>query len=71
MAGYAHMTETLSDAGNKDEELNNKDFRIKLEINNNLRLSNRGLMNKSGSLEGCSPCGPSFGSTHARADGFE
>ena len=51
--------------------LNNEDFGLELEINNNLRLSNRGLMNKSGSLEGCSPGGPSFGSAHACADGLE
>ena len=33
-------------------ELNNKDLGLKLEINGDLRLSNRGLMKKSGSLGG-------------------
>ena len=35
--------------GNKGR-LNNKDLGLELEINGNLRLSNRGLMKKSGSL---------------------
>ena len=40
-------------------ELNNKDLGLKLEINGDLRLSNRGLMKKSGSLGGAiAPAAP-------------
>jgi len=42
--------------------LNNEDLGLELEINDDLRLSNRGQMKKSGSLEGCSPGRPPFGS---------
>ena len=37
------------------EGLNNKKLGLELEINDDLRLSNRGLIKKSGSLGGCSP----------------
>ena len=38
--------------------LNNGDLGLELEINGDLRLSNRGQMKKSGSLGGCSPGSP-------------
>ena len=48
------------------EGLNNEDLGLELEINGDLRLSNRGLMKKSGLLGegegGCSPASPPFGS---------
>ena len=43
--------------------LNNEDLGLELEINGDLRLSNRGLMKKSGSLGGAvAPAAPPFGS---------
>ena len=52
----------MADAGWEQRGLNNKDLGLGLKINGDLRLSNRGLMKKSDSLEGCSPDNPPFGS---------
>jgi len=38
--------------------LNNKDLGLGLEINDDLRLSNHGLMKKSGSLGAVAPTAP-------------
>ena len=40
----------MADAEWEQRGLTNEDLGLELEINNNLRLNNRGLMNKSGSL---------------------
>jgi len=45
--------------GTGGEGLNNEDLGLGLEINGDLRLNNRGLMKKSGSLEGAvAPAAP-------------
>jgi len=47
------------DAGWEQRGLNNEDLGLGLEINGDLRLSNRGLMKKSGSLGGAvAPAAP-------------
>jgi hypothetical protein len=40
----------VADAGRGQRGLNNEDLELELEINSDLRLSNRGLMKKLGSL---------------------
>ena len=50
--------QSVADAEWEQRGLTNEDLGLELEINNDLRLNNRGLMNKSGSLGGCSPDSP-------------